>query len=483
MELSNRKWSEEELFERRKAVLERWPTGKEVDLAEAIEFHRQLPEAKVFARRLASGKKLGRILINPACGHATVEETLEHVKFLEANGADSVAVMADTYTRKSRFKEAQAGLEASIKAGRSLLNGYPWVNHGVKLSRYLVESTGLPVQGWGFTDEEPMLAAEIGFASGCTRTSSMDVHEAFQHSKNYPVAQRIQNNQYTNRLAAYYSEHGSPVDIWCCVNLNGYFPPSLGAALVVLCCLLTAGQGIKNLSYGQAVQCHQVQDVATMQVLRKLVKEYLHGSGHDDVSLSLGSSSWFGAWPADEQECCALAAWIAAINALGGADWVLIKSIEEAVGITTKEGNGKTIRITRRIFEALKNQRVPEGGELTEEREMIELETRAIVDRVIELGDGDVAVGELRAVERGVLDAPFTPWIHAARKVLPVRDRTGAMRYLDHGNLPFTREIIDYHRRKIAEREKVEGRKAGIQMLIEDVTSLSRPLGTEAPLE
>jgi len=76
----------------------------------------------------------------------------------------------------------------------------------------------------------------------------------------------------------------------------------------------------------------------------------------------------------------------------------------------------------------------------------------------------------------GVLDAPFSPWVHIKGKILSVRDREGAFRYLDHGNLPFSKEIVDYHHQKIAERERVENRKAGYQMLVEDIAWLSKPI-------
>ena len=39
------------------------------------------------------------------------------------------------------------------------------------------------------------------------------------------------------------------------------------------------------------------------------------------------------------------------------------------------------------------------------EAEMVEKETRSILDRVIDLGEGDVALGAVRAVEAGVLDS------------------------------------------------------------------------------
>ena len=40
MQLSNKKWSEQEFFEERKEVLASWPTGADVDLDEAIAYHK-----------------------------------------------------------------------------------------------------------------------------------------------------------------------------------------------------------------------------------------------------------------------------------------------------------------------------------------------------------------------------------------------------------------------------------------------------------
>ena len=105
---------------------------------------------------------------------------------------------------------------------------------------------------------------------------------------------------------------------------------------------------------------------------------------------------------------------------------------------------------------------------------MVEKETRAILDKVIELGDGDVAIGAVRAFEAGVLDQTFATTCRTLRKVLGVRDAQGAIRYLDHGNLPLSKEIINFHKEKIAERSKKEGRKIGYDSLVGDIYAPSR---------
>jgi hypothetical protein len=104
---------------------------------------------------------------------------------------------------------------------------------------------------------------------------------------------------------------------------------------------------------------------------------------------------------------------------------------------------------------------------------MLKSEARAIVERVLEVGEGDLAVGQVRAVKEGSIDLPFQPWIHLAGKVLTVRDRTGAIRHLEHGNVPLPKEVIEYHREMINAREKEEGRKADLNIISAEWTGLS----------
>ena len=108
------------------------------------------------------------------------------------------------------------------------------------------------------------------------------------------------------------------------------------------------------------------------------------------------------------------------------------------------------------------------------EAEMVERETRAILDRVIDLGDGDVVVGTIRAIEAGVLDQPFVTTQKTFSKVMGVRDAHGAVRYLDRGNLPFASDIVQFHKEKIAERAKKEGRKASYDAVVGDIFALTR---------
>jgi methylaspartate mutase epsilon subunit len=119
-------------------------------------------------------------------------------------------------------------------------------------------------------------------------------------------------------------------------------------------------------------------------------------------------------------------------------------------------------------------EQILSSDKVDEEKEIIRRETRCIVDKCFELGNGDIAVGVCRAVEAGVLDVPFAPCRYNAGLMLPCRDNNGAIRILNPGNLPFDKEILDFHRAKIEERAKAEGREASFQMVVDDVYAIGK---------
>jgi len=68
VELKNKKWTEEEFFKTREEVLAQWPTGKEVNLEEAIEYNKSIPDHKNFAKKLVAAKEAGITLAQPRAG-------------------------------------------------------------------------------------------------------------------------------------------------------------------------------------------------------------------------------------------------------------------------------------------------------------------------------------------------------------------------------------------------------------------------------
>ena len=56
MDIRNKKLSDDEFYGIRKEILGQWSTGKDVDFDEAVEYHKNMPETKLF-QKAVTGKK------------------------------------------------------------------------------------------------------------------------------------------------------------------------------------------------------------------------------------------------------------------------------------------------------------------------------------------------------------------------------------------------------------------------------------------
>ena len=99
---------------------------------------------------------------------------------------------------------------------------------------------------------------------------------------------------------------------------------------------------------------------------------------------------------------------------------------------------------------------------------------RCILGKVEELGKGDFAIGTVAAFEAGIIDIPFAPSRFNAGKVMPARDNSGAVRLLEIGNIPFTKDLRDFHREKPEQRAAFENRPVSFQMVIDDVYAIGK---------
>ena len=122
----------------------------------------------------------------------------------------------------------------------------------------------------------------------------------------------------------------------------------------------------------------------------------------------------------------------------------------------------------------LKDQSFTDIPAVVAESNIIIEEMRCILSKVEELGKGDFALGTVAAFEAGVIDVPFAPSRYNAGKVMPARDNSGAVRFLEIGNLPFNDSLIKFHRDKLEERGRYENRPVSFQMVIDDVYAIGK---------
>ncbi len=476
MHLSNERWSDVYFKQEREKALALWPTGKEVDLEEAVAYHLGLPETKNYAKVVRKAKEEGRTLVQPRGGVALIEEHIKLLRYLQdEGGADLLPTTTDTYTRNMKFPEAQRGIEESLKAGRSMLNGLPVVNHGPGKIRRIVEAVDRPIMTLSGTPF-PRLTSEITIAAGFTGYLGAGISYPCSYIKSMTLEEGIRNYQYLDRLCSFYAERGVLIHREQPGFLTGtLIPPGIGIAVGVLESLLAAGQGVRHYSVGLAQNLDIVQDVAALRVYEEVCRHYLGKAGIDDMFLSVASHQWMQAFPTHEAEAFSVIVMGGIIAVLGGATQVITKTCHEAVGIPTMEANAAGVRATRKAIEMMRRRRLPLDEEVKVEMEMIKKEAMAIVDKTLELGDGDVAVGVVRGFEAGTIDIPWAPNIHTRGDVIPVRDGKGAIRYLRTGNLPFTKEILEYNKLKIREREEKISAKVDYEWACFDILEIGHP--------
>lgn len=474
-ELRNVKISEEDFLKQREEVLAQWKTGKDVDLKEAVDYLKKVPDHKNFAKKMKWARENGTTLAQPRAGVALINEHIELLTYLQdKGGADLLPSTIDSYTRQNRYDECERGIIESRAAGRSLLNGFPAVNHGIQGCRKVFEAVNLPLEARHGTPDSRLLS-EIIHASGWTSNEGGGISYNVPYAKSVSIEKSIRDWQYCDRLVGFYEEQGIAINREPFGPLTGTLvPPSMSNAVAIIEALLAAEQGVKNLTVGYGQCGNLIQDVAAIRALEEQVVEYLRYHGYNDVSISTVFHQWMGGFPEDEAKAFGVISLGSVAAALAGATKVIVKTPHEAIGIPTKEANAQGIRDTKMVLNLLQGQQMTMSQELITEIAVIKAEVKCMLDKVYEIGMGDLAKGTVKAFEMGVIDIPFAPSKYNAGKMMPARDNDGAVRYLKFGNVPFNKEIVEFNLDKLDKRAKVEERDVSFQMTIDDIFAVSK---------
>lgn len=477
--LSEKRIDESEFLEMRKANLLRWPTGSDVNFERALERQKSLPDHKRLDLIMRKAVTQGRCLVQPRGGFGTFRDQKELMQIIDKEGlADIVPTTTDSYTRNEQFALAQKGVDESEKLGRSLLNGYPIVNYGVAKASELIDAIDKPaIMLTGTT--MPKLTGEIGFAAGYTGYLGSGIAYTTSYIKELSIEDGIKNYQYLDRLSAMYLDHGVELHRRQPSFLTGTnIPPSIAIIIAILDLLLAAAQGVKNYGLEMGETLHLIQDAAAVKACKELCQEYLSIKGYHDVFTPITLLHWMGAWPQDEAQAASLVSYGGTLAAISGASSVTTKTLHEAFGIPTPKINANGLRMTRMAIYLARNIKLDSMPEFQNEVNLIKSEVRPIVNKVLEMGDGDVALGSVRAFEAGVLDIPWSPnkWVNS--KVMPARDVDGCLRILDPGNMPFSKEVLEFHTEKLRQRAKKEKQPYDINLAVSSVYEMSESMET-----
>ena len=241
MDIQNKRIPDDEFARLRQEVLAQWPTGKDVDLQEAVDYHKAMSDDRIFSKKLIAAKAAHKTLVQPRAGVPVIEEHIKLMQYLEKEGeADLLPTTIDSYTRQNRYEEAENGINESLRLERAMLNGFPAVNHGVAGCRRVIESVHTPVQVRHGTPDARLLT-EITYAGGFTSYEGGGISYNLPYCKNIPMERTIRDWQYVDRLTGLYEEMGVSINREPYGPLTGTLvPPCISHAAAIIEALLAA---------------------------------------------------------------------------------------------------------------------------------------------------------------------------------------------------------------------------------------------------
>lgn len=481
--LSNDRIEFADFQQRREQVFRDQLDQEPYDLDECTAWAAKNAERGSMSSVLAAAKASGGTVVVPRAGVASMDGQRELMQQLDEAGAGVLPITIDSLTRERKFSEAARRLALSTRE-ESQLNGFPIVAHGIEATRELITGFDKPVIIRA-NAVDLRIVAETGLASGGTSFVSGPMYATLEYSKHTSLVESIPMWQYVFRVLGHYTENGVPAgdDAVGFAQSGTCSVPALMLVGTVIDALIMAGQGIKHIMPYAMLQGNIAQDVACCFASETLTQEYLHRLGFDDVTTYVASSDWNGAFPHRTPDAYGLIATNIVAAAIAKAPLNYVKTIEEGVGVPTAAANAASIRITRYLFRLIGLQADSLiSPDIQFELELILLQARAILDAVLDAGDGDPVRGAVKALELGILDIPFSPNVHVKGNVLPVRDAAGAVRFLDHGNLPIPAEALRLEAERLAKR-RGDGPELSYQDMIDDLQFLElddEPTGSDA---
>ena len=316
-----------------------------------------MPESKSFSQKLAKAKKERKTLIQPRAGVALIDEHIKLLQYLQDKGeADLLPTTIDSYTRQNAYEDAQKGIVESIKNNKSMLNGFPAINHGVESCRRIIKALDTPVQIRHGTPDARLLS-EITYAGGFTSFEGGGISYNIPYAKNVSLEKTLRNWQYVDRLTGIYEEENISINREPYGPLTGTLvPPCISHAVAIIETLLAAEQGVKNISVGYGQCGNIIQDIAAIKSLEELTNEYLIKNGYEEVFITTVLHQWMGSFPQDEAKAFGVIALGSTLAALSKATKVIVKTPHEAIGVPTMEANAQGLRCTKQILSMLKDQ-------------------------------------------------------------------------------------------------------------------------------
>ncbi|MDP9122006.1 MAG: methylaspartate mutase subunit E, partial [Acidobacteriota bacterium] len=412
---------DERFLAQREEVLRGWETGAAArSLDDNAGFLDRQPSFPALLAAVAAGEE--PIAIQPRSGVPVLSEQIELFLRFRGAGASALSYQVDSLTRNNNYAGAALAILTSQRSGRSVLNGFPVINHGVASLRSVVEAVEAPLQTRHST-RDPRLLAEISYAGGVTGFEGGAICYNVPYYKDYPLRDSIETWKYVDRLTGiYFERYGIVLDREFFGTLTGtLLPPAIPIVTDIAEAVLAAGQGVKCVTLAYAEQGNRAQDVAAIRTLASLAREILDGLGYGDVAVHTAFHQYMAAFPPSQQRAEELIYASAITAALSGATRLITKTPAESRKIPTVEDNLRGLELARLGVAAAHRYPLSESA-VAEEEGRLRREALAIWDSLLEAGNGSIEAGVVRGFELGLLDIPWAPSVHNRGQVLAARD-------------------------------------------------------------
>ncbi|MEU3859309.1 methylaspartate mutase [Streptomyces sp. NPDC028722] len=400
----------------------------------------------------------GRVAIQPRCGVGGHEEMKALLATLEAEVApDILTLTIDSHTRLLRFEEALR----TLNLRPADLNGYPMVAHGWRRGRELNELIAAPLEiRHGSPDARVLF--DVAVASGITSFEGGGISYNLPYSKAVPLAASLGAWQDVDRRCGELAEHGVVIDRELFGTLTAVLvPPSISLAVSVLEAVLAARAGVRCISVAYPQGGHLAQDVAALRSIPVLAERYLPAGSTVHAVLH----EFMGVFPRQRGNAEDLIFYGALVARLGGASKLITKTHQEAYGIPDTTANVEGLRLAARANSPLLDFITVDEDQVSREMEWILAEVADLVEPLLKQPDLIGAIVE--AFAEGRLDIPFSASRYARSDLIPRRDRSGAIRYLSTGALPFSPAHV---RRNTELLHAIDGPESGLEGLMRGLT-------------
>ncbi|NOZ90423.1 MAG: methylaspartate mutase, partial [Epsilonproteobacteria bacterium] len=244
-------------------------------------------------------KNSNKILVQPRGGFPTYEKVFELYREFTEAGVDILPLTIDSNTRLNDYEMAKKMLALSEETDENMLNGYPLINHGYRVTRKMVTHYDRPISLRHGTPDARLLV-EVALASGIFEIEGGPITYLLPYSKNFPLDKAFLYWKYVEKVCAEYSDLNEPINRESFGPLSATLqPPAIVIVIQLLEMLLSLEEGVKSFSVSFSQTGSISQDIVSANVIKKLARKYADMFGYSDAKIHLVYHQWMGAFPRD----------------------------------------------------------------------------------------------------------------------------------------------------------------------------------------